>query len=71
MTATPQKKRLATERKTAEYLGCAPATLRQSRWSGRLFGKPAPAFLRLGRSIRYDLDSIDHWLATVAEEVQA
>jgi hypothetical protein len=61
-------KRLATERQTADYLKCKPTTLTQSRWSGRLFGLPAPKYMKLGRMIRYDLNEIDAWLEKHAEE---
>lgn len=68
MTANPSK-RLATEREAAQYLGCAPTTLRQSRWSGVLFGNPAPKHLKLGsRSIRYDLTTLDKWLSSITQE---
>lgn len=46
----------------AKLLGCASATLRQSRWSGILYGNPAPRWLKIGRVVRYDLADLERWL---------
>jgi hypothetical protein len=46
---------LLTEIKSAEVLASTPGSLKQSRNNGTLFGKPAPKFVKLGRSIRYKL----------------
>jgi hypothetical protein len=40
-----------------------PITARKSRITGTLFGKPAPRFIRRGRSIRYRLSDVLAWLA--------
>ena len=39
-----------------------PATVRKSRCTGSLFGKPTPRFIRRGRSIRYRLKDVFDWL---------
>jgi hypothetical protein len=45
---------LLAENDAASILGAAKSTLKQSRHTGKLFGKPAPPYLKLGlRSIRY------------------
>ncbi len=43
--------------------GVAPATLRKSRCTGLLLGRPAPRFVRRGRTIRYRLKAQLDWLA--------
>ena len=70
MSADSARKCLV-ERQAADYLGYRPATLRQSRWSGKLAGAPAPPAIRLGRSIRYRVEDLDAWLEQHAEEVSA
>ncbi|CAM4016047.1 DNA-binding protein [Vreelandella rituensis] len=61
MSANPARKCLA-ERQAAEYLGFAPATLRQSRHTGKLAGVCAPKHIKLGRSVRYYASDLDTWL---------
>jgi|TARA_B110000908_G_scaffold155053_1_gene192904 hypothetical protein len=39
----------------ARLIGAAPSSLKQSRYTGLLFGKPAPKFIKMGRSARYKL----------------
>lgn len=43
----------------------APATARKSRCTGVLLGRPAPQFVRRGRSVRYRLADVLHWLTEV------
>ena len=45
------------ERDAARYMGLSIATLRMYRRLGR-----GPAYLRLGRAIRYPLADLDSWL---------
>ncbi|BCB70094.1 hypothetical protein HME01_00730 [Vreelandella aquamarina] len=51
-----------------------PATARKSRITGLLLGRPAPKFVRRGRSIRYRLADVLEWLrdgdavSSIAEE---
>ena len=49
---------LLADLEASRLLGAAKSTLKQSRHSGILFGRPAPPFLRLGRSIRYRLSDL-------------
>ena len=44
---------LANTEETAEILGIAPVTVKNSRYTGRLGNGPAPEYLKIGRSIRY------------------
>jgi hypothetical protein len=39
----------------ARLIGAAPSSLKQSRYTGMLFGQPAPTFIKMGRSTRYKL----------------
>lgn len=46
------------ERDAAQYLGCQPITLRAWRMQGR-----GPAYIRLGRSIRYTVADLEAYRA--------
>lgn len=56
-SASPIRRRL-NEREAAAELGISFRTLQQ--WRVRGIG---PAFLKLGRSVRYDADALEDWLA--------
>ncbi len=50
-------------REAAAYLGMSQSWLRQRRMTGHLGGqRPAPPFVRLGRSVRYNKSDLDQWL---------
>jgi excisionase family DNA binding protein len=53
----PLRRRL-TEREAAAELGISFRTLQQ--WRVRGIG---PAFLKLGRAVRYDAEALEAWLA--------
>lgn len=40
-----------------------PATARKARTTGLLLGKPAPRFVKHGRTVRYRLKDVFDWLA--------
>jgi hypothetical protein len=61
------RSRVLTEREAADFLGLQPATLRQSRWTGKLAGVSAPVFIRMGRNIRYRADDLNTWLGQFEE----
>lgn len=42
----------------ASFLNTTTATLKQSRYTGMLYGKPAPCFIKMGRIIRYRLSTL-------------
>lgn len=64
MTAPANRPRLLDERAAAAYIGMSPAYLRMDRYRGHVGGRtPGPAYLRLGRAIRYDTADLDAWLA--------
>ncbi|MDA1371709.1 MAG: hypothetical protein O2971_13240 [Proteobacteria bacterium] len=46
---------LLCDQEAAQVLGTTSASLKQSRYTGQLFGKPAPRFMKMGRSARYRL----------------
>ena len=46
----------------AAFLGCADATLRKSRVTGTLLGRPAPAYRKVGRKVLYDRETLIAWL---------
>lgn len=56
-----------TNKEAAEYIGCAPSTLKQSRSSEKLFGKVPPKHLKMGTSVRYKLSTLDEWMSQFTE----
>jgi len=52
-------KRYLTEEEASRYLSLSVHTLRQWRSRGE---KNGPPFLRIGSSIRYDVQSLDTWI---------
>lgn len=42
----------------AEVLSSTCASMRQSRYTGQLFGRPAPRFTKMGRSAKYKLSTL-------------
>ncbi len=59
----PTSKVTLTEAETAAYIGMSRSYLRQDRMNGhRLNRTPGPAFLKIGRSIRYLKTDLDTWL---------
>ena len=55
--------RLLTEREAAQFLGVAPGTLRVARSTGPMPGRIWLPFIKLGRTVRYDADTLREWLA--------
>lgn len=53
--------------KAANFLGITPNTLKQSRHTGGLFNCPAPKFLKMGRTVRYRLSTLETYLAQFPE----
>lgn len=52
---------LLNEKQASLYLGLEPTTLKTSRAKGTLLGKPAPAWLKFGRTVRYKRDTLEAW----------
>lgn len=59
---------ILSNKEAASYIGCAPNSLKQSRVTGQLFSLPAPAFLKMGSSIRYKVTTLDEWLSQFSEK---
>ena len=52
-----------TEKEASAYIGMSCSFLRQDRMNGiRVNRTPGPRFLKIGRSIRYLKEDLDHWL---------
>lgn len=49
---------LLNDPEAAKVLGTTTASLKQSRYSGLLFGKPTPKFLKMGKSAKYRLSTL-------------
>ena len=54
-----QGRRYADTKATASYMGVSTAFLEKAR----VTGTPAIPFIKLGRSVKYDLDVIDQFMA--------
>ena len=50
-------------KQAAALIGCAPYTLKLSRSTGMLLGSPGPVYRKMGRIVRYDLETIEAWIA--------
>lgn len=59
---------LLTSKEAATYLNCAANSLKASRTTGRLFSTDAPAYLKIGITIRYKIDTLDKWLSQFTEQ---
>ena len=52
----------------ARYLGVSPGQLRLSRHTGELFkGVSTPAYLKVGRAVRYRRRTLERWIADLPE----
>lgn len=49
-----------TTQNAARYLGVSAKTLNNWRWIG---GGRGPAFVRMGRAVRYNVRTLDAWIA--------
>ncbi|AXR07033.1 DNA-binding protein [Salinimonas sediminis] len=58
---------LLTDSEAAGFLGSTKAALRQSRYSGKLFGVQAPPYLKLGHTVRYRQESLEDWLSSLSQ----
>ena len=56
-------KRALNDKETSVYIGMSKSWLRQSRVQGARFGRVSPpAFIKIGRSVRYLIEDLDVWL---------
>ena len=57
---------LMKEKEAANYIGMSSSYLQHDRCYGATADKtPGPAFIRIGRSIRYSKADLDYWLSRV------
>jgi hypothetical protein len=49
---------LLSDVEAAKVLDSTSATLKQSRYTGVLYGRPAPKFIKMGRSAKYKLSTL-------------
>ncbi len=60
--------RLLRPDEAAKYLGVSPGQLRLSRHTGELFkGVSTPAYLKVGRAVRYRRRTLERWIADLPE----
>ena len=58
---------LLNDHQAARILGTTSGSLKQSRYEGKLFGRPAPKFIKLGKSARYKLSTLTSFLEQFPE----
>ncbi len=61
-------KQLLSTHEAAIEIGCSPNTLKQSRMSGELFGKQAPAFEKRGKKVLYRKETLEKFNSQFAEQ---
>ncbi len=49
---------LLGDTEAAKVLGSTNSSMKQSRYTGQLFGRPAPKFIKMGRSAKYKLSTL-------------
>lgn len=52
----------------AIFIGCSSSTMKISRVTGRLLGKAAPTYRKLGKKVVYDLTVLQEWLEQFANQ---
>jgi Helix-turn-helix domain len=60
-TAASSAFSMMTTKEVAQYLGVVPQTIEKSRMTGKLFGIPAPKFIKRGRLVFYRLGELEQW----------
>lgn len=55
-------------REAAQFLGFSLSTLNNARYTGLLGGVKAPAFSKIGKSVRYKKPTLENWLAQFQEQ---
>lgn len=58
---SPIPARLNTSQ-AAQFLGCAPSTLKGSRVTGKLLGRSAPEYIKYSRKVVYEQPTLQIWL---------
>ena len=61
--------RLLIPKSAAYYIGMSASFLANARCQGNLAGRtPAPPYLKIGRTVRYDVAALDKWINERAQE---
>lgn len=60
--------KLLTSNQVAEMLGLSNQTMRTSRTTGKLWDKKAPDYLKMGRTVRYELETVEAWIEQFKQE---
>lgn len=64
------ERRLLSDKEAARYIGFSAIFLRKSRSEGNLPGRTsAPPYIKIGRSVRYDVADLDRWINEHRREV--
>ena len=53
--------RLVGDKEAAPIIGAEPSTLKNSRYTGILAGVEPPAYLKIGRAVRYEVETLLQW----------
>ncbi|MCP5347952.1 MAG: helix-turn-helix domain-containing protein [Gammaproteobacteria bacterium] len=56
-------------KEAAAFLGVAEYTLRRSRTIGKLLGRPAPAYRKIGGKVLYERSTLSEWLDASPEQL--
>lgn len=70
VTANPETDFLLPDAVAASILGTSQNNLKISRCTGKLFGKIAPPFLKIGRTVRYRKSALTAWTAQFKEQTR-
>lgn len=58
-----QTKRALNDKEASAYIGMSKSWLRHGRIEGNRSERiPKPVFIKIGRSVRYLIEDLDHWL---------
>lgn len=63
----PNSDPLLNDVQAASIIGTTGASLKQSRYTGLLFGKPAQKFLKMGKSAKYKLSTLQAFVDQFSE----
>jgi len=56
------KPRTCTTKTAAAYIGIPEATLKKSRSTGLLFGRPTPVYKKSANGVLYEFSVLDKWI---------
>ena len=60
--------KLLTSRELADMLRVSLAAIDCSRSTGKLWGRKAPDYLKMGRTVRYELEAVEAWIDQFKQE---